>query len=121
MDTPDGLAVAGVALWSSIAGGDTPKYDLRPDELTVLTAACKTADRLALVEKQWVDLGQPFMSKGSMGQEVTHPLLAEMQKLEAHQARLLGILKLPDDAGVERPNQQRSAAQSRWASHGKGA
>lgn len=111
---------AGNTLWSSIAEGD--RYDLRPDEVAVLTAACKTADRHALVEKAWVEMGRPFMSKGSMGQEVTHPLLAELQKLEAHQAGLLARLKLPDEPGGERPNQQREAAQSRWAgARGKSA
>lgn len=117
MNAPDGLAPAGVALWQSVA----PKYDLRPDEVAVLMSACKTADTIAELEKAWRDMGRPFITKGSMGQDVIHPLIAEMKTQRAAQAALLRQLKLPDEAGGEKANQQRSAAQSRWAAHGKGA
>ena len=71
----------------------------------------------------YVDLGRPFLTTGSMGQDVIHPLIAEMRAHEAHLSTQLAKLKLPDDpAGVSEPNQHRSAAQSKWsAAHGKGA
>ena len=117
MDTPASLAEAGAALWASIAG----TYELRPDEVAVLAAACKTADIIAELEREWLNMGRPFMTRGSMGQDVIHPLIAEMKTQRAAQAALLRQLKLPDEAGGEKANQQRSAAQSRWAAHGKGA
>lgn len=115
--TPPGLRADGKALWKSIA----PKYELRPDELTVLAAACKTADTAAEIEKAWVDLGRPYLTRGSMGQDVIHPLLGERKAQNAALARLLAQLKLPDDPAAGAPNQQRDAAQSRWASSGAGA
>lgn len=115
---PDGLAKAGSALWVAVVS----KYTLRVDELAVLEAACKTADKVAMLEDAWVELGRPYMTRGSMGQDVIHPLIGEQRTQNAALAALLGKLKLPDDGAVGLPNQQRDAAQSRWAAeHGKGA
>ncbi len=111
------LGPTGRALWSNVVG----KYDLRIDELTVLEQACKTVDTIAKLDKNWSDRGEPFITEGSMGQEVIHPLIGERRTQQASLARLLAQLKLPDDLAGERPNQQRDAAQSRWAQHGKGA
>src|SRR5690348_15589801 len=107
---PESLGKPGSELWKSIAG----KYELRPDELAVLKSACKTEDMISLLEAEWVERGRPMMSKGSMGQEVTHPLLAEQKSHQAAQAALLAKLKLPDEptAGAG-TNQQRQAAQTR--------
>ena len=116
--TPEGLADAGSALWTSVTG----KYVLRVDERSILLSACKTVDRIAMLEKAHADLGQPFLTRGSMGQDVIHPLIAEMRAQESHLAAQFAKLKLPDDAGAERPNQQRAAAQTRWSqAHGAGA
>ncbi len=115
---PDGLAEAGSALWSSIAG----KYELRPDEKSVLQRACETADMIATLDKAWDDLGRPFMTKGSMGQDVIHPLIGERRAQTAAQARLLAQLKLPDDAAGPAVNAQRTGGQTRWSNaHGAGA
>ena len=115
---PKGLAVAGSALWVSVKS----KYVLRVDEDAILLSACKTVDRIAMLEKAHADLGQPFLTRGSMGQDVIHPLIAEMRAQESHLATQFAKLKLPDDAGAERPNQQRAAAQTRWSqAHGAGA
>ncbi len=119
--TPRGLDSAGKSLWSSV----TDKYDLRVDELVVLEKACRASDRIAKMEAELE--GSDFMVKGSMGQPVVNPLVAEIRAHEALVQRLLGGLKLPDDAsasGAEQPRstQARAAAQSRWAAaHGKGA
>lgn len=107
---PTALQDAGKALWSEVVGA----YELRSDERVVLERACKTADRLALVEREWIAQGQPFLTKGSMGQEVMHPLFSEQQKLEAHQASLLARLKLPDDSSGAAANQNRDAANASW-------
>lgn len=112
---------AGASLWSDV----TSKYDLRVDELAVLEKACRASDRLAAMSSLLAD--EPLMVKGSMGQPVVHPLVAEIRATEALVAQLLGRLKLPDapgESGAEgsRSTQARAAAQSRWAAaHGKGA
>lgn len=117
---PASLEAAGKAFWGEVIS----KYDLRVDELAVLESACKTADMIATLDKEWDALGKPFLTRGSMGQDVIHPLIGERRAQQSQLAKLLGQLKLPDDpanpAGAT-PNQQRGAAQSRWAQHGAGA
>lgn len=114
---PKTLADAGNALWSEVVG----KYDLRPDEARVLADACHTADRVATMREELAE--RQIVTAGSMGQEVVHPLVAELRAHEAQVASLLGKLGLPDDDdGSVKPNQHRAAAQSKWAAaHGSGA
>lgn len=116
---PGDLADAGVALWDSIAG----KYALRPDELARLAAVCRTADTTSFLEKAWIDLGRPMITKGSMGQEVIHPLIGELRSQRAALDAALARLRLPDDADdAAAVNQQRDAANSKWATgRGRGA
>ena len=114
---PATLSIAGQALWGDVVS----KYDLRVDELAVLESACKTADMIATLDKEWDALGKPFLTSGSMGQDVIHPLIGERRAQQSQLAKLLGQLKLPDEQGSGKPNQQRDAAQSRWAQHGAGA
>lgn len=117
---PATLATAGKALWEAIAGKD--KYVLRPDEAAVLVQACETADMIAILDQAWGDLGKPFLTRGSMGQDVIHPLIGEKRTQAAALAKLLAQLKLPDAGEGAKPNQQRGAAQSRWAqAHGASA
>lgn len=109
---PKSLQDAGKALWESIAS----KYVLRADELTRLEQACKTADVLSMLEGAWAESGFPMVSKGSMGQEVIHPLIGEIRTQRGVLDRALSGLKLPDDeSGAVPVNQNRSAAQSSWA------
>ncbi len=110
---PDGFGAAGVKLWKSISGS----YQLRADEVRVLEDACRLADVVRQLEKAMV--GQQLLVKGSMGQPVLNPLLAEQKTHRMALAAALKQLKLPDADGV-RPNQQREAVQTRWAqAHGK--
>jgi len=113
-DSPSTLADAGLALWTEV----TTAYDLRADELVALEFACTARDMESEFRKAWMDLGRPYMSKGSMGQEVEHPLIGSIAKQAKACDTFLRQLKLPDDPGGERPNQQREAAQSRWAQRG---
>lgn len=116
-EPPESLRDAGKALWLAVVG----TYDLRVDELRTLEDACGATDMLADLEAGWFDQGRPFMSKGSMGQEVEHPLIGSIDKMRKTRQAFLRQLKLPDDASGSASNQQRSAAQSRWAQHGTGA
>ena len=108
---PASLDYAGKALWADVVA----KYDLRVDELAVLEAACKTADMIATLDKEWDGLGKPFLTRGSMGQDVIHPLIGERRAQQAQLAKLLGLLKLPDEvSGAVGTNPARAAAASRW-------
>lgn len=113
---PRGLKAAGKKLWTAT----TEKYELRQDELEVLRAVCAEADLITRMEE---DLGSADLTvTGSMGQLVAHPLVGELRQHRATMAALLRGMKLPDDSGVGASNQQREAAQSRWAAaHGSAA
>ena len=105
---PRGLRLSGKRLWKDIAG----KYELRPDEQSVLGMACKTVDLIDELEAALKD--QPAMVPGSRGQLIAHPLLAEVRMQRVAFSALLRSLKLPDQHVGDR-NQQRDAATTRWA------
>lgn len=117
---PSGLGKGGRKLWNSVK---SKSYVLRPDEVRVLEDACREADLIDQLESAWrvyAEAGE-FMVKGSMGQQVINPMVAELRQHRATLAGLLAKLKLPDtgdnpSAGSEpaRGEQQRSAANSRW-------
>ncbi len=111
---PAGLGTAGKAQWSAIA----EKYALRPDELTVLEDACRTSDMLAALAEAWAEDGSPMTTKGSMGQLVIHPLIAEMDKHRKSRAQFLRQLALPDVDEAPAENQHRAAATTRWSARG---
>jgi hypothetical protein len=116
---PKSLHGEGIGLWRSISS----KFQLRPDEYARLEAAAKVADMLGLLESQWVERGSPMVTKGSMGQEVIHPLIGEIRQQRMSFAALLAGLKLPDEVedGGAVPNQHRQAIQARWAKTPRGA
>jgi len=115
---PDALGSAGAALWSAVVG----KYALRVDELAVLEAACRTADMIATIDAEWSELGRPMLTTGSMGQDVIHPLIGERRAQQAALAALFRQMKLPDEEVAAPANQQRDAANSKWATgRGRGA
>ena len=108
---PATLTKAGKALWVEV----TSKYALRADELRTLEDACAASDMLAEFTTAWVELGRPYMSKGSMGQEVEHPLIGSIDKQRKARQAFLRQLKLPDDAGASAGvNQNRDAANASW-------
>ena len=114
---PGALSDAGTALWVAVVD----KYDLRVDELAVLEGACRAADMVAGLRSVWNDEGRPMYTTGSMGQLVEHPAPKGIRTWQAAMDAALARLKLPDEQGGG-ANQQRDAAQSRWAqAHGKGA
>lgn len=115
---PAALSNAGVELWKSVAD----KYDLRPDELETLLGAARAADMIAALRAAWDEAGKPMLTRGSMGQDVIHPLIGELRAQESQKATLLAKLKLPDEDGGPAVNAQREGGNTRWANaHGKGA
>lgn len=113
---PQQLADAGRSVWSSIIG----KYEFRPDELITLADYCGIADDIAEITAEWEALGRPWTTKGSMGQLVDHPLPKRRDDLRMKRAALARQLKLPDEAAGAPSNQQRDAANSKWAVPGAG-
>ena len=111
---PESLSSAGRSLWSDVVSA----YDLRPDELRVLAAACGAEDMAAAFENAWAGDDFPLTTKGSMGQLVEHPLIGSIDKQRKAKAAFLRQLKLPDEAGPK-VNAQREGGAARWAAaHG---
>lgn len=120
---PTGLRRGGKAIWESVR---EKGYVLRPDEARILEDACREADladQLDAALRKDLRAGL-FKVTGSMGQPVINPMIAEVRQHRMAAASLLARLKLPDvDSGSEggaatpdgRGEQQRNAAQSRWA------
>jgi hypothetical protein len=113
---PANLDRQGAKLWRDIAS----KYELRADELRILEDACRIADVITALEVAAED--QPLMVPGSHGGKIINPLVAEQKTHRSALQRLLLSLKLPDEGAEAGRNQQRDAAQTRWAAeHGKSA
>ncbi|SOJ53585.1 hypothetical protein MSIMFB_01085 [Mycobacterium simulans] len=85
---PRGLGTEGQKLWKGIVG----EFDLgaEPHKVRILSDACATAD----VIKRLDDAARkaPLTVKGSMGQEVINPLIAQAQTARGQLAQLLGRL-----------------------------
>lgn len=114
---PSGLGEAGVKFWREV----TKQYTFRPDEARLLEDACREMDLIARLEDAIAKA--PLMVRGSMGQEVANPLVQEVRQHRSVLARLLGGLKLPDEAGQKPTSEDRSAtmrelAQKRWGKRG---
>lgn len=114
---PRGLSAKGKRIWKDV----TSKYELRVDELDTLEDVCRESDLIEQLEAALA--GMEIISTGSMGQDVVNPLVAELRQHRATKKSLWSALKLPEDStGIASVNQQREAAQSKWAAaHGKGA
>ncbi|WP_458116980.1 hypothetical protein [Arthrobacter sp. D2-10] len=114
VSAPRGLEAKGKRLWKDI----TSNYELRADELDTLEDICREADLIVLLEKE-LD-GADLIVTGSQGQDVANPMISELRQHRATKKALWASLKLPDEGGATAGNQQREAAQSRWAqSRGK--
>ena len=100
---PKGLGKAGAALWRSIAS-QWSHDGLTPDarERRLLADACAEADMLAVLEvglAQAISRGE-LVVKGSTGQPVTHPHVAECRRSRAQVAALLLKLGMDEPAGA---------------------
>ena len=114
---PKGLGPKGKETWKQI----TKDYQLRTDEKDILEDICREADMIDRLEDAMV--GADLLVQGSQGQQVANPLIGELRQHRATKKALWAQLKLPDTNVTELAgNQQRDAAQSRWAAaHGAGA
>jgi hypothetical protein len=108
---PKRLGTQGRALWSSV----TADYDLEQHEVALLTAACRTADRLEDIAEALA--GASLTVKNTRGDEIAHPLLVEQRQQGISLSRLLASLRLPtgetEDGDLVRP-QRRGAARGSY-------
>jgi hypothetical protein len=109
---PPGLGLPGRRLWRAV---HRALEDLRADELIALGAACRSADELTRLE---VELARaPVMLAGSKGQDVVHPLFAEVRAHRLALTRLLarvGIEMVEAAAPETRSSSGRRLALVRW-------
>ena len=93
---PSGLDTEGCRLWREIVG----EFDVNeePHKRRILFDACRTADLIERLDDAMG--GQPLTVRGSMGQEVIHPLLAQSQSARTQLAQLLSRLNFaPPEEG----------------------
>jgi phage terminase small subunit len=112
---PRGLDSKGLALWRAVVA----ENDLRPDELTVLGAACRTADELVRLEAELS--GAELLVEGSAGQLRAHPLIAEVRAHRKLLGSLLRQLGLVEEDVTSKPvplslsRARAAAANVRWS------
>lgn len=89
---PKGLDYQGKKLWQEL----TEVYDLSvdPHKRRILYDACKTADLIDTLDKAMS--GQSLTVRGSMGQQVINPLIAQAQSGRVMLAQLLSRLNLAE-------------------------
>lgn len=106
----------GQRLWREL----TAKWEFTEAEYRLLESACYTADRITRERRA---IGDQLTVKGSQGQVVAHPLLAQLRADEEHLAKLLGRIDMPEpeedakgnsDGNGERASRMREVANSRW-------
>lgn len=122
-EPPEGLGEAGLDLWTSI----TTTFDFtdEPGKLALLERAARTSDQIHRLEAEAADA--PMTAKGSMGQLVIHPFIAEIRSQTTVLNTLLKSLGLPEsdeetaERAARRSRAGRTAAQARWKNRGGGA
>ncbi len=92
MRTPAGLGAAGGKLWRSTV--EVFDFTDEPHKVQILTQACRVADIVAELDEAADEA--PLTVKGSMGQQVISPFIAEARVQRGLLAQLLGKLGLPD-------------------------
>ena len=114
---PPNLGVEGRRFWREVLS----QYLLRPDEVAVLEHACRTLSLIAQLQTELDASG--LMVKGSMGQDVANPLLAEIRQQRNLLRALMKQLAIPDedggDPGALRSINARKAARARWGGGGR--
>lgn len=110
---PAGLGKTAAKFWV-----DTTKvYELSAHEALILESACRELDIIDRLEESLRDAD--LVVRGSMGQDVAHPLLAEVRQHRSSFTGLVKALKLPDTEAEEprspRSMQAQAAANARWS------
>ncbi|WP_288801557.1 hypothetical protein [uncultured Corynebacterium sp.] len=113
---PKGLEAGGMKLWNTIT--ETFNFTDEPGKLALLERASKVADQIDKLEREASQA--PMTAKGSMGQLVIHPFIAEIRSQTTVLNTLLKSLGLPetDEERVVRTERRSAAgkagANARW-------
>ncbi len=117
---PASLGAEGARLWAEITS-EMAEDGLVPTsrERRWLEDACRTADSVADMEQALE--GEPRIVRGSQGQPVAHPLIAEIRQHRVTLSALLARLEMTDaeavgTGGRTTSTQARAAAHSRQGS-----
>jgi phage terminase small subunit len=106
------LAAAGKRLWSDVLGA----YELTPGEREVLVALCHAVDQLGRLNAEMATA--PLMIKGSRGQQVPNPLLAQIRASAKSVESLQRALCLPppgEKVGKFSNPHTASSVNARWS------
>jgi hypothetical protein len=114
MRSPAGLGAAGGKLWRSTV--EVFDFTDEPHKLQILTQACRVADIVAELDEAADEA--PLTVKGSMGQVVISPFIAEARAQRALLAQLIGRLGLPDTDEVQAEQAAKLSRTRRHAARG---
>lgn len=109
---PDGLEGRGGRFWDAV----TSKYALRADELIILEDACYEINLVDRLQGE-IEFAKMVVT-GGYEQEVANPLITEIRQHRGMVARLVGVLKLPDEPAADKSSASesaRKAANARWS------
>jgi len=116
---PAGLGRRGKALFKSVI----VDFVLSEGEQALLLEACRCLDDIEALQQAVV--GVPMTTVGSRGQEVVHPLRAELRSQRLLLAKLIGQLDVPMPNegpgswdGLSASSRARKAARVRWDNRG---
>jgi hypothetical protein len=116
--TPTGLKGPGRRLWAE----STELYTYNPSEMLILEKACRSADRLARLEKAEAELTSPVVH-GSRGAVSMHPIGEEIRRETVLLTRLLEQIRPPGEAeqvgSTPAKTRAQKAAEARWGSSGR--
>lgn len=115
--SPEHLGEAGTDLWIRV----NTEFDMsqEPQKQAILEQSCRTVDQIALLEEAREQA--PMTAKGSAGQLVIHPLIAEIRQQRGSLNTLMKSLGLPDsdedtlDRAARRSEAGKKAAKARWS------
>lgn len=102
--SPAGLGAKARSVWT----GTVKEFELRADELRLLEDACREIDLIERLDKELAR--GDLLVQGSMGQQVTNPLVGEIRQHRLALARLFNQLHLPDDDTADSPGRASAAA-----------
>jgi hypothetical protein len=109
---PIGLKPRGKQLWRALH--TTYDFEDCPEKVILLEETCRTADVVSRLQAI-VDSAEDLRVRGSQGQPVAMPEVAELRQYRALLASLLRAMTLPDDEDVLTKSELgRLGAAGRW-------
>ena len=108
---PPGLSSRARRFWTETL----IECELNTAGMAALESAVQTMTVIDQTMREWKKAGSPMMSRGSMGQEVEHPMLASLRSnraaLDRH-IKAMGLPAIDEDEPKRTPGGQ--TKESRW-------